>query len=138
MPNKNTHSKYTYVTRCIDCDELKSSSYAVRCVQCARDYRYGKDRIGRSKIKSDSILQYVAVEQPCIVRGDTVVHCYYSPCTKLNLLAPSRKKAIEGLLQTGRTFQKDAVTDSVCFLSHININLTTIDLSEYTQRRRAG
>jgi hypothetical protein len=135
MPNQHTIAKHTYHGNCIDCNEPKSTSKAVRCVQCARDYRYGKERPDRSRSKADSITQYIAVEQPCIIRADTVVRCYYCPCTKMNVLAPSRKRAIEGIEQTGRSFQKDLVTDTVCFMSHININMTSIDLSQYTQRR---
>lgn len=96
------------------------------------------------KERSSTIYDHIAGTYYCkldartrgeTITPETIVNCFYHRQTRKCFLADHVKHVRQYLKDQGITYDTKELVGSVCRLSEININLTDIDLSEFSQRR---
>ena len=115
---------------------------ADRCREC-----YNKDRINENKhwevhyaridnARKKKLLKMLNASSSDVIKSSTIVYCYYHRPTRKNFLAWRHGDVSKWLKENG--LERNDYIKTVCALSEVNINLTGIDLSEYTTLGQTG
>jgi hypothetical protein len=111
-----------------DCPECGGRMKAGRekCTNCVTNERVGtKVRGGADRIRA-----FLACSEVLTIKRSDLVFCYYWRQRRMNILAKSRTVASKHV-QTFYGGDMSEVIQSVCRISDININLTSVDLSQF-------
>ena len=131
---------------CAKCGSTNRKPNSNKCVDCYNDAqraRWRAQKNGTLEVKprrsGKTIKSYLAVDDPLVINGDTVVQCYYSKPFRVCIFAVTRVDAKRWLKANKGMVKEDFIEMTVCRISEIDVNLTEIDLTQYgwkPKRRR--